>query len=61
MILRLGEYVCGWLCRFNYTNAEDLQKFINVTVVQGFCIKWRLKSNIKKSAIDMYMYMKVRR
>ena len=27
------------------TNAEDLQKLINV--VQGFCNKWRLKSNIK--------------
>ena len=28
------------------TNAEDLQTLINV--VQGFCKKWRLKSNIKK-------------
>ncbi len=28
------------------TNAEDLQTLINV--VQGFCNKWRLKSNIKR-------------
>ena len=27
-------------------NAEDLQTLINV--VQGFCNKWRLKSNIKR-------------
>ena len=26
------------------TNAEDLQTLINI--VQGFCNKWRLKSNI---------------
>ena len=31
------------------TNAEDLQTLINA--VQGFCNKWRLKSDIKKSAI----------
>ena len=31
------------------TNAEDLQSLINV--VQGFCDKWRLKSNIKKDAV----------
>ena len=31
------------------TNAEDLQKLINV--VQECCNKWRLKSNIKKSAV----------
>ena len=31
------------------TNAEDLQTLINT--VQGFCNKWRLKSDIKKSAI----------
>ena len=31
------------------TTAEDLQKLINV--VQEFCNKWRLKSNIKKSAV----------
>ena len=34
------------------TNAEDLQKLINV--VQGFCNKWRLKSNIKKSAVVVF-------
>ena len=28
------------------TNTEDLQTLINI--VQGFCNKWRLKSNIKK-------------
>ena len=34
------------------TNAEDLQKLIDV--VQEFCDKWRLKSNIKKSAVMGY-------
>ena len=34
------------------TNAEDLQKLLNV--VQGFCNKWRLKSNIKKSAVVVF-------
>ena len=33
-------------------NAEDLQTFINV--VQGFCNKWRLKSNIKKRAVVVF-------
>ena len=28
------------------TNAEDLQTLKNV--VQGFCNKWRFKSNIKR-------------
>ena len=34
------------------TNAEDLQTLINI--VQGFCNKWRLKSNIKKSAVMVF-------
>ena len=34
------------------TNAEDLQKLIDV--VQEFCNKWRLKSNIKKSAVMVF-------
>ena len=34
------------------TNAEDLQTLINV--VQGVCNKWRLKSNIKKSAVMVF-------
>ena len=34
------------------TNAEGLQKLINV--VQEFCNKWRLKSNIKKSAAMVF-------
>ena len=34
------------------TNAEDLQALINV--VQGFCDKWWLKSNIKKSAVVVF-------
>ena len=34
------------------TNAEDLQMLINV--VQEFCNKWRLKSNIKKSAVMVF-------
>ena len=34
------------------TNAENLQKLINV--VQEFCNKWRLKSNIKKSAVMVF-------
>ncbi len=34
------------------TNAEDLQALINA--VQGFCNKWRLKSNIKKSAVVVF-------
>ena len=34
------------------TNAEDLQALINV--VQEFCDKWRLKSNIKKSAVVVF-------
>ena len=33
-------------------NAEDLRKLIDV--VQEFCNKWRLKSNIKKSAVMVY-------
>ena len=33
-------------------NAEDLQTLINV--VQQFCNKWRLKSNIKKSAVMVF-------
>ena len=37
------------------TNVEDLQKLINV--VQGFCNKWRLKSNIKKSAVVVFTDM----
>ena len=44
------------------TNAEDLQKLIDV--VQEFCNKWRLRSNIKKSAVMVfflkrYVYMEV--
>ena len=35
------------------TNAEDLQKLINV--VQEFCNKWRLKSNVKKSAVMVFL------
>ena len=31
------------------TNTEDLQTLINV--LQGFCKKWSLKSNIQKSAV----------
>ena len=34
------------------TNAEDLQTLINI--VQGFRNKWRLKSNIKKSAVMVF-------
>ena len=34
------------------TNAEDLLKLIDV--VQEFCNKWRLKSNIKKSAVMVF-------
>ena len=34
------------------TNAEDLQTLINI--VQVFCNKWRLKSNIKKSAVMVF-------
>ena len=34
------------------TNAVDLQ-FLN-NVVQGFCNKWRLKSNFKKSAVMVF-------
>ena len=34
------------------TNAEDLQKLIDV--VQEFCNKWRLKSNIEKSAFMVF-------
>ena len=34
------------------TTAEDLQTLINI--VQGFCNKWRLKSNIKKSAVMVF-------
>ena len=34
------------------TNAEDLQTLINV--VQQFCNKWSLKSNIKKSAVMVF-------
>ena len=33
-------------------NAEDLQTLINT--VQGFCNKWRLKSDIKKSVIMVF-------
>ena len=34
------------------TNTEDLQTLLNV--VQGFCNKWRLKCNIKKSAVMVF-------
>ena len=34
------------------TNAEDLQKLINV--VQEFCNKWRLKSNI----VQLWYFLK---
>ena len=37
------------------TNAEDLQTLINV--LQGFCKKWSLKSNIQKSAV-MVIFLK---
>ena len=35
------------------TNAEDLQKLINV--VQGFCNNWRLKSNRGKICCDYFL------
>ena len=33
-------------------NDEDFQTLINI--VQGFCNKWRLKSNIEKSAVMVF-------
>ena len=36
------------------TNAEDLQKLIDV--VQEFCNKWRLKCNIKKSVTVVMVF-----
>ena len=50
------------------TMTEDLQTLTNL--VQEFCNKWKLKYNIKKSAVtvffkhvktDWYMYIKVGR
>ena len=50
------------------TMNEDLQTLTNL--VQEFCNKWKLKSNIKKSAVmvfskhaktDWYMHMEVGR
>ena len=35
------------------TNAEDLQTMNNV--VQGFCNKWRLKSNIKRVLLRYFL------
>ena len=35
------------------TNTEDLQALINV--VQGFCNKWRLKSNIKRVLLRYFL------
>ena len=37
------------------TNAEDLQKLI-ISVVQEFCNKWRLKSNIKR--VQLWYFLK---
>ena len=36
------------------TNAEDLQKLINI--VQEFCNKWRLKSNIQR--VQLWYFLK---